>query len=118
MVELLNKHCVPCEGGIAPLNDDQIRELLAQIPRWSVGEIVVKGQSVKSLQRTLHFDNFRHAMAFLRKVEEIAESEGHHPDFCVHYNRVDFTIWTHAIGGLHQNDFILAAKIDSTMRNK
>ena len=56
-------------------------------------------------------------MAFLREVEEIAESEGHHPDFCVHYSRVDFTIWTHAIGGLHENDFILAAKIDAIRQN-
>lgn len=116
MAELLNKHCIPCEGGIAPLKSDQITALLPQVPRWTVGEIEIKEQKVKSLQRTMHFDDFRHAMAFLRKVEEIAESEGHHPDFCVHYNRVDFTIWTHAIGGLHENDFILAAKIDGVPR--
>ncbi len=67
---------------------------------------------MNTLQKTFQFKNFREAMLFLRKVEEVAESEGHHPDFYVHYSRVDFTIWTHAIGGLHENDFILAAKIN------
>jgi len=114
---LTNKHCVPCEGGIAPLNDDQIAALLPQVPRWRVAAIETKEQIAKSIQRTFHFKDFRQAMAFLREVEEIAESEGHHPDFCVHYSRVDFTIWTHAIGGLHENDFILAAKIDAIRQN-
>ncbi|PWB75978.1 4a-hydroxytetrahydrobiopterin dehydratase [candidate division GN15 bacterium] len=98
---------------MAPLNDEQIAALLAQVPRWRVAAVETGDQIVKSLQRTFHFKDFRAAMAFLREVEEIAESEGHHPDFCVHYSRVDFTIWTHAIGGLHENDFILASKIDA-----
>jgi 4a-hydroxytetrahydrobiopterin dehydratase len=115
---LTNKRCVPCEGGIPALTDGQIAALLPQVPRWRVTEVETNGQRVKSLQRTLHFKDFREAMAFLRKVEEIAESEGHHPDFCVHYNRVDFTVWTHAISGLHENDFIVAAKIDAVKHQK
>lgn len=70
-------------------------------------------EHVATLQRQMKFKDFRAAMAFLRKVEDVAEAEGHHPDFCVHYNIVDFTLWSHAIGGLHENDFILAAKIDA-----
>ncbi len=107
------KKCVPCEGGVAALTVDRIQDLLGQIPEWVVRDINQDGKTVKSLQKRFQFKNFRDAMAFLREVEAIAESEGHHPDFCVHYNKVDFTIWTHAIGGLHENDFILAAKIDT-----
>jgi 4a-hydroxytetrahydrobiopterin dehydratase len=105
------KKCVPCEGGIDPLGQEMIDEYLRQVPGWQVVEVEMQGKPVKTLQRSLKFKDFRPAMAFLRDVEEIAESEGHHPDFCVHYSRVDFTLWTHAIGGLHENDFILAIKI-------
>ncbi len=110
---LTRKHCVPCEGGIAPLNEGQISTLTSQTPRWRVAESEADGKRFKTLQRTFYFKDFRAVMAFLRDVEEVAESEGHHPDFCVHYSRVDLTIWTHANGGLHENDFILASKIDT-----
>jgi 4a-hydroxytetrahydrobiopterin dehydratase len=110
---LKTKKCVPCEGGVEPLRQEMIDEYLRQTPDWHAVEIAWKGKPVKTLQRSFKFGNFRAAMAFLRQVEEIVESEGHHPDFCVHYNVVDFTIWTHAIGGLHENDFIVAIKIDS-----
>lgn len=113
MNELTKKRCVPCEGGIAPLTNPQISELMPQTPRWRVVEVDDHGTKYNTLQRSFFFKDFRAAMAFLRQVEEIAEAEGHHPDFCVHYSKVDFTLWTHAISGLHENDFILAAKIDS-----
>ncbi|MBU1320133.1 MAG: 4a-hydroxytetrahydrobiopterin dehydratase [candidate division Zixibacteria bacterium] len=106
------KKCVPCEGGIEPMSDVAIGNLISRVPTWKCAEIEHSGKKIKTLQKTFSFKNFREAMAFLRKVEDIAESEGHHPDFCVHYSRVDFTIWTHAISGLHQNDFILASKTD------
>lgn len=109
---LTKKKCVPCEGGIDPLGQEMVDEYLRQVPRWHVDTIKSNGKSVMTLQRSFKFKDFRAAMSFLRKVEELAESEGHHPDFCVHYSVVDFTIWTHAIGGLHENDFILASKID------
>jgi len=116
--KLTSKKCIPCEGGVNPLVDWEITELLAQVPGWEVKLIESDGKQVKSLQQTLKFENFRKAMAFLRKVEEIAESEGHHPDFCVHYSKVDFTIWTHSISGLHENDFILASKIQETFEKQ
>ncbi|USN53080.1 MAG: 4a-hydroxytetrahydrobiopterin dehydratase [Candidatus Nomurabacteria bacterium] len=112
MSELLAKKCVPCEGGIPPATDEEIAQLLPQLSNWEVKVIEKNGVEMKTLQKRFTFDDFRAAMAFLRKVEGLAESEGHHPDFCVHYNKVDFTLFTHAIRGLHENDFILAVKID------
>jgi len=111
------KKCVPCEGGIKPLNKKEIGEYLNRVANWAVEEKVTDGHKVDTIKKRFEFKNFRQAMTFLRKVEEIAEEEGHHPDFCVHYNRIDFRIWTHAIGGLHENDFILASKIDSIQSN-
>lgn len=110
---LTQKKCVPCEGGIATLTDTEVQQLLPQVPGWNVILAENDGAHVATLQRKMQFKNFRVAMAFLRRVEEVAEAEGHHPDFSVHYNVVNFTLWTHAIGGLHQNDFILAAKINA-----
>jgi 4a-hydroxytetrahydrobiopterin dehydratase len=109
---LRKKKCIPCEANVKPLTDGEIEANLSLVPDWEVAETEIKGKKVKTIQRSLCFTNFRVAMSFLREVEELAESEGHHPDFCVHYNVVDFTIWTHAIGGLHENDFIIASKID------
>ncbi|MDP2789582.1 MAG: 4a-hydroxytetrahydrobiopterin dehydratase [bacterium] len=110
---LSQKRCVPCEGGVPTLTDSEVQALLPQVPGWSVALTEKSGSHVATLQKSMKFKNFSEAMTFLRKVEDIAEAEGHHPDFCVHYNVVNFTLWTHAIGGLHENDFILAAKIDA-----
>nr|MBN2276601.1 4a-hydroxytetrahydrobiopterin dehydratase [candidate division Zixibacteria bacterium] len=113
MVEQLNKiKCIPCEEGAAPLNDAEINELLPQVTGWEVQPMEKDGHQIKALQKSFRFRNFRLVMAFLRDVEEIAETEGHHPDFCVHYSLVEFTIWTHAISGLHKNDFIIASRIN------
>jgi 4a-hydroxytetrahydrobiopterin dehydratase len=112
---LTKKKCVPCEGGEPTLIDAEVQKLLPRVPGWKVVLSVEDGQHVATLQREMKFKNFREAMAFLRKVEDVAEAEGHHPDFSVHYSRVRFTLWTHAIGGLHENDFILAAKIDALL---
>lgn len=108
-MSLLEKSCVPCEGGVPKLDAGEQRPLLAQVPEWRSAD--------DKLQRQLVFSDFREAMAFIGKVADVAEAEGHHPDFCVHYNKVDFSIWTHAIGGLSENDFILAAKIDELQRS-
>ena len=102
---LRDRKCVPCEGGTAPLSKRQTKQFLAQVEGWS--------ERRQKLHKTRTFPDFRGAMAFVGRVADLAEAEGHHPDFCVHYNRVDFTVWTHAIGGLSENDFILAAKIDA-----
>lgn len=112
--ELTKKHCVPCEGGVPTATDEDIQKLLPMVGGWSVREQVMEGKTVQTLTKRFTLQNFRDAMALLRKVEEIAEGEGHHPDFCVHYNTIDFTLFTHAIGGLHENDFVLAAKINAS----
>jgi len=91
------------------------------VPRLSLAEQEVflrelnRGWSVKDdrLRRRFEHEDFKQAMVFVNALANLAESENHHPDFCVHYNRVDVTLWTHAINGLSENDFILAAKVDS-----
>src|SRR5262245_22554322 len=103
-MELKKKKCVPCEGGIPRLNPEEVNGYLQQISGWETQD--------NKIHKTFKFKNFVEAMAFVNRMAEIAEAEGHHPDFTVHYNKVDVTIWTHAIDGLSENDFILAAKID------
>lgn len=104
-MDLSAKKCVPCEGGIPRLTAQQILPLSAQLPDWKVSEN-------RKLERRFEFLDFLAAMAFVNRMATVAETEAHHPDFSVHYSVVDVVIWTHAIGGLSENDFILAAKID------
>jgi len=104
-MDLIQKKCLPCEGGVPKLNAEEAQGLLQQVTGWRIQE--------EKLHKLFKFKNFVQAMEFLNKVAEIAEGENHHPDFTVHYNRVEFTIWTHAIDGLSENDFILAAKINA-----
>jgi 4a-hydroxytetrahydrobiopterin dehydratase len=103
-MELKSKRCAPCEGGVPALTPEQVSGLLAQVDGWEARD--------GKIHKALRFGDFAEAMAFLNRVAACAEAEGHHPDFCLHYNNVDVMIWTHAIGGLSENDFILAAKID------
>jgi 4a-hydroxytetrahydrobiopterin dehydratase len=110
-MSLKEKRCVPCEGGTPPLDDPTTRKLLDQVPGWAVAPEA--GQA--RLRRRFEFADFLAAMAFVDKMAALAEEQGHHPDFCVHYSRVDVTLWTHAVGGLSENDFILAAKIDGIL---
>ncbi len=102
---LTEKHCIPCEAGTPPLDAAAVAEFAKSAPDWKVIE-------AKKLSREFKFKNFEEAMAFVSRVAEIAESEGHHPDISIFYNRVRLELSTHAIGGLSENDFILAAKID------
>ena len=103
-MELTKKKCIPCEAGTPPLNGEEIKKLLKEIPSWTLKD--------GHLYKKFKFKDFLEAMKFINKIAQIAESEGHHPDFCVHYNKVDVELWTHAINGLSENDFIVAAKID------
>ena len=103
--DLQMQHCVPCEGGEKPLGEAEIQDYLKVVPDWKV----VPGPR---LVRAFRFRNFKEAMEFVNRMAAIAEAEGHHPDFFVHWNEVRVELWTHATGGLHLNDFILAAKID------
>jgi 4a-hydroxytetrahydrobiopterin dehydratase len=104
--ELSAKTCVPCRGGIPPLTEEKARELAAAVPEWV---LVENGTRVF---RRFEFADFVAAMGFVNRVADLAEKEGHHPDIAIHWNKVELTLWTHKIGGLHENDFILAAKID------
>lgn len=102
---LLQKHCVPCEGGTSPLAAEDAQKFLLEVPEWKIVE-------EKKIARTFKCMNFVEAMKFVNKVAELAEAENHHPDIAIHYNKVTLTLWTHAIGGLSENDFIVAAKVD------
>lgn len=106
--ESLNqKHCVPCEGGVAKLSPGEVARFLQQTPDWR--------EDGGKISKTFQFKNFLEAMKFVNQMAELAEREGHHPDFSVHYNKVDVVVWTHAIGGLSENDFILATKINALL---
>lgn len=105
--ELLQKKCVPCEGGVPKLTPEEAADQISEIDGWS---IVHDGERIR---KDWKVSNFVSGMNFLNQVMDVAEDEGHHPD--VHlwgYRNVYIEIWTHAIGGLSENDFILAAKID------
>jgi 4a-hydroxytetrahydrobiopterin dehydratase len=104
-MELAKRKIVQLKEGHPKLAAGQVKELLGQLSGWDA-------QGDK-LTKTFTFKDFVTAMEFLNRVAEVAESEQHHPDFSVHYNKVDFLIWTHSVGGLSENDFILAAKIDA-----
>ena len=105
-MELEKRKCVPCEGGIPPLTEDEILEYITVINKgWIVSED-------KKITRDFSFVNFKHTMEFVNKVAEIAEEEGHHPVLHIGYGYAAIELWTHAINGLSENDFILAAKID------
>ncbi len=106
MEGLAAKSCVPCRGGVEPLGPDAARRMLSETPDW---RLEMDG---KRLERGFEFRDFVEAMKFVNRVADLAESEGHHPDIAIHWNKVDLTLWTHKIGGLHENDFILAAKVD------
>ena len=104
--KLASRACVPCRGGIPPLGEVDARRLLEGTPEWRLEENGTR------LKRRFEFEDFVKAMAFVNRVADIAEEQGHHPDIAIHWNKVDLVLWTHKIGGLHENDFILAAKVD------
>ena len=103
-MDLTQKKCKPCEGGVPPLTEEQTNDLLKQIPSWTIKD----GHVFKQFK----FKDFKEAMAFVNKVAGIAEQENHHPDITISYSKVSIEVWTHAINGLSENDFILPAKID------
>lgn len=103
---LQQQKCVPCEGDVKPLTPQQFANYLPMVAEWTVIED-------KKIERDFKFKNFSEAIAFINKVARIAEEEGHHPDISLHnWNKVRFSLMTHAIKGLFLNDFILASKID------
>ena len=105
MQNLKDKHCLPCEEGDKPLNPEEVGKLLSQVKGWETEEY-------KKIFKNFRFKDFKEAMIFVNKVAEVAEREQHHPDIHIFYNKVTIELWTHAINGLSQNDFILAGKMD------
>jgi 4a-hydroxytetrahydrobiopterin dehydratase len=105
MTDLASKHCIPCRGGVPPLAGKDLERLAEQVPGWRV----VDGHHIT---KTFKFPDFRQALAFVNKVGNVAEEEGHHPDILLSWGKAEVTTWTHAINGLTESDFILAAKID------
>ena len=103
--DLAKRKCVPCHGGVPPLRADEIAQFLGELQGWEV----VDGHHLK---KTYAFPNFRQSLALVNRIGEVAEAEGHHPDICFGWGRVEVTIHTHAIDGLSESDSILAAKID------
>jgi 4a-hydroxytetrahydrobiopterin dehydratase len=105
MSDLASKTCVPCKGSVPPLAGKDLEALAKQVPQWKV----MNGHHI---MRTFTFPDFRQALAFVNKVGEIAEQQGHHPDILLSWGKAEITTWTHKINGLTESDFILAAKID------
>jgi len=105
MTDLSSKTCVPCRGGISPLAGAELAALANQVPQWKV----IDGHHIS---RAFEFPDFVKALAFVNRVGEIAESQGHHPDILLGWGKAEITTWTHKINGLTESDFILAAKID------
>jgi 4a-hydroxytetrahydrobiopterin dehydratase len=106
MTELAKKKCIPCEEGGDPLTRDQAEKLLLEVNEWALID------DAHLLAKSFHFKNFVESINFVNKVAAIAEEEGHHPDLTISYSDVGVELTTHAMDGLSENDFILAAKID------
>ena len=105
---LAARRCVPCEGGVPPLAAEEVSILLLQVKGWTV----IDG---KKLTKTYTFPDFVQALAFVNRAGAVAEAEAHHPDLLLSWGKVVAEVWTHAVGGLSENDFILAAKLDEVL---
>ena len=108
MNQLTQMKCIACRGDEPTVTDEEITEFRPQVPDWDISEV----DGVKRLEKVFKFDNFIHALAFTNKIGELAEEEGHHPALLTEWGKVTVSWWTHKIGGLHRNDFIMAAKTD------
>jgi len=109
MTALGRERCTACRPGSPPVSEGELTALLREIPAWRV----VERDGVRRLERVVTFPDFAAALAFTNRVGAAAESEGHHPALLTEWGRVTVTWWTHAIGGLHRNDFIMAARTDA-----
>ena len=105
MASLASKTCVPCRGGVPPLKGQELATLHKQVPEWQVA-------NEHHIVRQFKFPDFKQALAFVNRVGELAEAQGHHPDILLAWSKAEITLWTHKIDGLTESDFIMAAKID------
>lgn len=107
MSDLSKKKCVPCEGNVPPLIPEKAQEMMVELnPDW----MLIDGAHL--LARSFRFKDFAKTMEFVNKIAKIAEEQGHHPDLTITYGAVTVELMTHSVGGLSENDFILASKID------
>ena len=109
MDELLKKKCVPCEGGTISFDISEIHKYQKKVDGWS---IIKNDENIFLLEKNFEFENFKDSQVFVNNVGKISEKEGHHPDIIFGWGYAKINITTHAIKGLSENDFILAAKID------
>ena len=109
MDDLLKKKCAPCEGGVVPFDTSEIQKYQKKVDGW---DIVKNNKNIFLLEKNFKFKNFKDSQEFINKVGEISEEEGHHPEIIFGWGYAKINITTHAIEGLSENDFILAAKID------
>ena len=114
MTQLSQSKCVACRGGEPTLTASEIYALQPQVPEWQVKQV----EGVDRIQRSYEFKDFAAALRFTNQVGEIAELEDHHPRIVTEWGRVTLEWWTHKIGGLHRNDFIMAAKSDSVYSDR
>ena len=112
MSNLLNKKCIPCEGGVLPFDISEIHKYQKKIDGW---DIIKNNKDVFLLEKTFKFKNFKESQIFVNNVGKISEDEGHHPDILFGWGYAKINITTQAIEGLSENDFILAAKIDKIL---
>jgi 4a-hydroxytetrahydrobiopterin dehydratase len=106
LTELASRECVPCRGGVRPLDSDEVEKLLKELNGWEA----IEGHH---LLKNFEFKNFRDALSFVNRVGQLSEEQGHHPDIYFGWGYARLTIWTHKIDGLTESDFILATKIDN-----
>jgi len=108
MEKLNQMSCEVCRVGTPTATEDEIAEYRQQVPDWSI----VERDGVRRLEREFQFLDFQQAMIFCNQLAELSQAEGHHPRICIEWGKVTVTWWTHKIGGLHRNDFVMAAKTD------
>lgn len=105
MSDLAAKTCVPCKGGVPPIKGPELKRISQEVPHWSV-------VNEHHIVRSYKFPDFKQAIAFVNRVGDVAEQQGHHPDILLTWGKAEITLWTHKIDGLTESDFIMAAKID------
>jgi 4a-hydroxytetrahydrobiopterin dehydratase len=108
VTRLASEHCVACRGDSPPLAGDELAELARELPKWKV----LERAGIPRLERVFEFPDFARALTFTNRVGALAEAEGHHPALLTEWGKVTVTWWTHAIRGLHRNDFVMAARTD------
>ena len=111
MEKLENEKCTACRRDSPRITEQEIAELKPLIPEWTL----VEQEGIQRLERVFRFGDFAEALSFTNRVGAVAEDEGHHPAILTEWGRVTITLWTHKIRGLHRNDFIIAAKLDSLL---